>query len=103
MSTAFLFPRPPSSSKITAFIRMNASTTLRRIINGTQLLSSHCRNIEVLTYPKIIVMEIPLYSQSDSMGRMIEILREPYGMTIVFEQKERELVLKDLETATRFK
>ena len=79
---------------------MNASATLRKIINGTQLLSSHCRNIEVLSYPKIVVMEIPLYAQSDSIGRILEVIREPYGMKIVFEQKDCPI---DWEAATRFK
>ena len=45
-------------------------------------------------------MEIPLYAQSDSLGRMIEVIRDPYGMKIVFEQKEQPV---DWDAATRFK
>lgn len=89
---------------------MYSVAALQRYVKGAQMISSHCRNIEVLTYPNVILFKIPvyekpLYYESENVGDLIDVLREPYEMTAVFSiiKDPKKSHIELYSTSTQFK
>lgn len=51
-------------------------------------ISSHVRNINVTRYSNVIIYDIPLYSEANALGEIIEVKKDNHGLKITYSVQD---------------